>query len=152
MPEPLFLQIVLAFPELGFYMIDGSSISSGGKPADECAHFASLLTLAPRPRLSHSPSHYVSYSVVAQRCPARTPRLAPNSADKRTMGAAFAVYWLMRIGIDGERGFCFGVDEHWVPNVPPAGAASPGVNFFALSAEERRLSFYLRVRQLVFDA
>jgi hypothetical protein len=34
----------------------------------------------------------------------------------RTVGAFFALYWLSRIGIDGERGFSFGVDdESWEP-------------------------------------
>jgi hypothetical protein len=35
----------------------------------------------------------------------------------RTVGAFFAVYWLARIGIDGERGFSYGVDEkdEWQP-------------------------------------
>ena len=68
--------LVAAFPELTYYMIDGSTVSSGGTPEQE----------------------YL-----------------------RTMGAAFAVYWLMRIGIDGERGFCFGVDDSWRPNRPPVG-------------------------------
>ena len=27
--------------------------------------------------------------------------------------ALFCVYWLARIGIDGERGFSFGVDDDW---------------------------------------
>eukprot|EP00966_Prymnesium_polylepis_P149148 3446118-Prymnesium_polylepis.1 len=39
---------------------------------------------------------------------------------RRTIGAMFAVYWLMRIGIDGEQGFSFGVDEHWTPRPPVA--------------------------------
>ena len=34
---------------------------------------------------------------------------------QRTMGALFAVYWVMRIGIDGEHGFCYGVGEEWEP-------------------------------------
>ena len=43
---------------------------------------------------------------------------------KRTMGALFAVYWLARLdlpevhgssGMDGQRGFCFGVDQKWAP-------------------------------------
>ena len=55
--------LVEAFPELRYYMVSGSKISSGGTPAEE----------------------YL-----------------------RTIGAAFAAYWLMRIGIDGESGFCFG--------------------------------------------
>ena len=36
----------------------------------------------------------------------------------RTIGAFFAIYWLARIGIDGERGFSYGVDEKsegWAP-------------------------------------
>ena len=72
--------LVAAFPELGYYMIADSTVSSGGTPELE----------------------YL-----------------------RTMGAAFAVYWLMRIGIDGERGFCFGVDASWRPNVAPPGHAAP---------------------------
>eukprot|EP00964_Phaeocystis_antarctica_P115581 scaffold79527_cov54-Phaeocystis_antarctica.AAC.3 len=40
------------------------------------------------------------------------------------MGALFAVYWLARLdlpevhgssGMDGQRGFCFGVDQQWAP-------------------------------------
>ena len=40
------------------------------------------------------------------------------------MGALFAVYWLARLelpevrgsaGMDGQRGFCFGVDGRWAP-------------------------------------
>lgn len=41
-----------------------------------------------------------------------------SAADEynRTIGALFAVYWLMRIGIDGERGFSYGVhDTTWIP-------------------------------------
>ena len=36
----------------------------------------------------------------------------------RTMGAFFAIYWLSRLGMDGERGFSFGVEEgspSWTP-------------------------------------
>jgi len=32
---------------------------------------------------------------------------------QRTMGALFAVFWLLRLDIDGKDGFCFGVDEDW---------------------------------------
>ncbi|CAE8581708.1 unnamed protein product, partial [Polarella glacialis] len=34
---------------------------------------------------------------------------------QRTVGAFFAVYWLMRIDHDGRDGFTFGVDNRWVP-------------------------------------
>ena len=39
------------------------------------------------------------------------------------MGGLFSIYWLMRLGIDGERGFCFGVQhgsEEWRPHRPPS--------------------------------
>ena len=39
--------------------------------------------------------------------------LGADDEYRRSIGAMFAVYWLMRIGIDGERGFTFGVDGHW---------------------------------------
>ena len=45
-----------------------------------------------------------------------TSGLTSDEEYRRTIGAMFAVYWLMRIGIDGERGFSFGVDEDWVPH------------------------------------
>ena len=32
---------------------------------------------------------------------------------RRTVGALFAVYWLARIGVDGERGFSMGVDDEY---------------------------------------
>lgn len=32
---------------------------------------------------------------------------------QRTVGAFFAVYWLMRLDIDGKEGFSFGVDSNW---------------------------------------
>ena len=61
-----------------------------------------------------------------------------------TMGAAFAVYWLMRIGIDGERGFCFGVNAAWKPNLPPLGHGPPEGSFFAMDPAQRRLAFYYK--------
>lgn len=56
----------------------------------------------------------------------------------RTLGALFAVYWLARIGIDGECGFSFGVDSQWRPIAPEVYEAKS-----SLSADEtRRLHFY----------
>lgn len=84
----------------------------------------------------------------------------------RTVGAFFAVYWLMRIGIDGERGFSFGVDdETWVPLTPEQiqedqtqmGSSTsdakrrkqsretkmdPQALFFAMGPVDRSLAFY----------
>jgi hypothetical protein len=39
----------------------------------------------------------------------------PDDEYQRTMGALFAVYWLMRRTIDGAQSFCFGVDNDWNP-------------------------------------
>jgi len=67
----------------------------------------------------------------------------PETEYQRTIGALFAVYWLARIGIDGERGFCFGVDADWRPNGPPPIALPPaGSRFGLLSGEQKRLAFY----------
>ena len=57
-----------------------------------------------------------------------------RSADveyKRTIGALFAIYWLMRLdeGSDthlrGDMAFCFGVDSQWQPPTPEQAAAVP---------------------------
>ena len=42
-----------------------------------------------------------------------TSGLTNDDEYRRTIGALFAIYWLMRIGIDGEKGFSFGVDDEW---------------------------------------
>jgi len=46
-----------------------------------------------------------------------------NEEYHRAIGSLFAVYWLARLGIDGERGFSFGVDDEWVPRQPPTAEA-----------------------------
>lgn len=50
--------------------------------------------------------------------------ISTDAEYRRTIGALFALYWLMRIGIDGERGFSFGVDDRWRPREVPVLAAS----------------------------
>lgn len=51
--------------------------------------------------------------------PATTSGISWDAEYRRTIGALFAVYWLVRIGIDGERGFSFGVDDEWRPREVP---------------------------------
>eukprot|EP00931_Biecheleriopsis_adriatica_P050472 TRINITY_DN29226_c0_g1_i1.p1 TRINITY_DN29226_c0_g1~~TRINITY_DN29226_c0_g1_i1.p1 ORF type:complete len:800 (-),score=166.24 TRINITY_DN29226_c0_g1_i1:82-2400(-) len=34
---------------------------------------------------------------------------------QRTIGVFFAIYWLVRIEVDGKQGFCYGVDNSWKP-------------------------------------
>jgi hypothetical protein len=85
----------------------------------------------------------------------------------RTVGAFFAVYWLMRIGVDGERGFSFGVDEDtWVPltreQVSDGMSATdtkgsgkknairsrmdPQAAFFSMGPTERALAFHMNTQ------
>lgn len=44
---------------------------------------------------------------------------------QRTIGALFAVYWLLRLDIDGKEAFCYGVDDDWNVRSPPQEAKSP---------------------------
>ena len=123
--------LVAAFPELTYYMINGSKVSSGGTPEDEYKR-------ARAPMTQRSPR------TVLTRTAARPHLLVWPSRSAGTIGAAFAVYWLMRVGIDGERGFCFGVDEAWKPNLAPLGHPLPEGNFFSMSPAQRRLAFYYK--------
>jgi len=47
-----------------------------------------------------------------------TSALSNDAEYQRTIGALFAVYWLLRLEIDGPKGWSYGVDEQWVPVVP----------------------------------
>ena len=82
----------------------------------------------------------------------------------RTMGAFFAIYWVSRLGMDGERGFSFGVDESdrdWKPAEVDGDDAARNASlqrkksrnsvhangdaqalFFTLSSHERAYAFY----------
>lgn len=61
---------------------------------------------------------------------------------RRTIGAMFAVYWLARIGIDGERGFSLGVDEEWLPRQLPETEAAEAELVAQNGAMAKRLAFY----------
>jgi len=54
---------------------------------------------------------------------------------QRTVGAFFAIYWLMRIGSDGKDGFSFGVDQDWKP------IKQTGINGVLLYPKENRIKF-----------
>jgi len=62
---------------------------------------------------------------------------------QRTVGALFAVYWLLRIDLDGSNGFCFGVDDDWkkIEVSDSDIAAAEGKPFSQLSVLEKRSSF-----------
>eukprot|EP00326_Haptolina_ericina_P043239 CAMPEP_0181257476 /NCGR_PEP_ID=MMETSP1096-20121128/50265_1 /TAXON_ID=156174 ORGANISM="Chrysochromulina ericina, Strain CCMP281" /NCGR_SAMPLE_ID=MMETSP1096 /ASSEMBLY_ACC=CAM_ASM_000453 /LENGTH=613 /DNA_ID=CAMNT_0023355797 /DNA_START=93 /DNA_END=1934 /DNA_ORIENTATION=- len=77
--------------------------------------------------------------------------VTPAAEYRRTIGAMFAVYWLMRIGIDGELGFSFGVDEHWAPRPPCPPTITPS------GAQLKRQTFYekqewRKLQDLLVDA
>ena len=80
--------------------------------------------------------------------PAVTSGLTSDDEYRRTIGALFAVYWLMRIGIDGERGFSFGVDDQWRPHERPiledgkSQARAPSVMSDKSRAKSTRFSLF----------
>jgi len=51
---------------------------------------------------------------------------------QRTVGAFFAIYWLMRLHTDGKDGFSFGVDDAWMPMTPKSNN---------LQDEQKRINF-----------
>ena len=85
----------------------------------------------------------------------------------RTIGALFAVYWLMRLdlpledaassGYDGQRGFCFGVDSEWSPPSQECVKAIPPVVDGAPTPAQLRKQFLERtdwgvLHRLLIDA
>lgn len=63
---------------------------------------------------------------------------------QRTMGALFAVYWLVRLGADGEDGFCNGVDEFWnnlKTSMLLTGQEGAPLNFFTMTDPQKRTAF-----------
>jgi len=122
-----------AFPELRLYFVEPPEKS--GKKATKRSSLSNELT---------------------------TSGIDGESEYLRTVGAFFAVYWLMRIGIDGERGFSFGVDEKtWTPLTPADVSKElkdnsqgskrhkgmdPQAVFFSMGPTERALAFYKHTR------
>mmetsp|Transcript_49333 Transcript_49333/g.117367 ORF Transcript_49333/g.117367 Transcript_49333/m.117367 type:complete len:885 (+) Transcript_49333:112-2766(+) len=69
---------------------------------------------------------------------------------QRTVGAFFAIFWLMRLHMDGKEGFTFGVDENYKPYTVDAGEER-------LYPAEKRMKFYSdnqwdQMQQLLIDA
>jgi len=70
---------------------------------------------------------------------------------QRTLGAFFAIYWLMRLHIDGKDGFAFGVDDEWKPQSAASNDES------RLFPKEKRVAFQKNgrwdyFRRLLLDA
>jgi hypothetical protein len=60
---------------------------------------------------------------------------------QRTVGAFYAIYWLMRLRGDGKDGFSFGVDDQWKP-IKHNDEDSTAENFHRLFPAEKRLKFF----------
>ena len=95
-----------AFPELELYCVCTATAAAGDSDDEGAAGAAALGGMRPGTKS------------------ATTSGLSWDAEYRRTIGALFAVYWLMRIGIDGERGFSFGVDDEWKPREAPVLGAS----------------------------
>jgi hypothetical protein len=71
---------------------------------------------------------------------------------RRALGSLFAVYWLARLGIDGELGFSFGVDDDWVPRQPPTAEALEGSPELQMRMRFYELQEWEGLQQLLRDA
>jgi len=87
-----FYQDLSAFPELDLYLMDSSLVPGFGDHSPGAA----------------SPTHSTSGRTIGDEY-------------QRTMGAFFAIFWLLRLGVGGKEGFTFGVDDDWKPMRPDAG-------------------------------
>jgi len=110
-------------------------------------------------------------AMLQARAEATAPDMQNRTEYQRTIGAFFALYWLMRIGIDGEDGFCFGVDSDWNVlggrldepfTVSPEGklgavAGNTQLSFFAMTPLQKENAFrndiaWDKLRDLLRDA
>jgi len=64
---------------------------------------------------------------------------------QRTIGTFYAIFWLLRLHMDGKEGFCFGVDDAWVPY------SSTAVNDERLYPADKRLLFYQKGNWSYFE-
>ena len=96
-----------AFPELGLYLDD--------------AHMAAF-AMSPEDLVGGGPSRVDVQHQMGSATTGGTTMLVEYN---RTVGALFCLYWLCRLRLpsvpgsetlDGQAGFCFGVDEEWQPN------------------------------------
>lgn len=100
-----FYNDLAAFPELDLYLLDGDVVPNALKSLSGC-----------------------------QSASASSGRDIGDEY-QRTVGTFFAIYWLLRLGVDGKEGFCFGVDEQYKPIKPDAGEER-------LYPAEKRVKFF----------
>lgn len=65
---------------------------------------------------------------------------------QRTMGAMYAVYWMMRIDLDGKEGFTYGVDTEWQVRMPPDSDKD-----YLDDQQRKRMNFYKKNNWSVFS-
>jgi len=92
---------------------------------------------------------------------------------QRTIGALFAVYWLLRLQGDGKIGWCYGHDEDWKPlhvqapskssrilagsarksktNQEKSDAVEHGMTFFQMNESQKRASFLATMSWQMFE-
>lgn len=70
---------------------------------------------------------------------------------QRTIGALFAVYWLLRLDLDGKHSFCFGVGNDWHANAPKCFRPPPERRFIEMSDQEKRYSFFFTMDWSKFE-
>jgi len=99
-----FSEDLAAFPELHLYLLDHAK-----QPTDDDAHEAAGMAMMSSGRTI-------------------------GDEYQRTIGTFYAIFWLLRLHMDGKEGFCFGVDEDWVPH------SSKAVNDVYLA--DKRLLFF----------
>lgn len=87
-------------------------------------------------------------------CTVRTTSGRPSEAEyQRTIGALFAVFWLLRLDIDGRESFCFGVDENWQAPVVPINRERDleAKLFVQMTDEEKRYRFFAYTDWSMFE-
>eukprot|EP00397_Hematodinium_sp_SG-2012_P059997 GEMP01077619.1.p1 GENE.GEMP01077619.1~~GEMP01077619.1.p1 ORF type:complete len:170 (+),score=26.19 GEMP01077619.1:236-745(+) len=78
-------------------------------------------------------------------------KIANEQEYQRTIGALYAIYWLIRIDIGGKEGFCFGFDEStddWRPKEIPAHIDlenQPSLSFHEMNEWQKRTNAYVNV-------
>jgi len=126
-PRNFYTDCVMAFPELQLYL---------GPPVDTEMHVEPT-----------SP-------IDGHRNVKMTSGLTSDEEYQRTFGALFAVYWLMRLDIDGKFGFCFGVNpEHnsWSVRQPATAPQPPSKPFPQMSKGEKQATFYINGQWAAFQ-
>mmetsp|Transcript_49148 Transcript_49148/g.114944 ORF Transcript_49148/g.114944 Transcript_49148/m.114944 type:complete len:879 (+) Transcript_49148:43-2679(+) len=127
-PRNFYDDCVKAFPELQLYL---------GPPVDSHKHVEPT-----------SP-------IDGHRNVKMTSGLTSDEEYQRTFGALFAIYWLMRLDVDGKFGFCFGVNpcdtESWRVRQPATAPQPPSKPFPQMSKAEKQASFYINGQWAAFQ-